>query len=146
MGKIYNLFSTQEPSPTTHSLESATALLPLVRRYTTEAAKKTEALSLQLQYLTKDSQEYKRVCKEYDDIVVGWAERVHRVGGLAKGLWLVDFDTGRGYLCWSYPEKEIEYFHSYDGSYKTRKKLGTSKTNSRGKPATAREAEFHPPQ
>lgn len=123
MGKVYNLFSTQEPSPTYHSLDSANAILPLVRKYTAEAVRRTEALSLQLQHLTKDSQEYKYVCKHYDEAVVGWAERVHRLGALAKGLWLVDFDTGSRYLCWSYPEVRIEYFHDYDGSFKTRKSL-----------------------
>jgi len=34
-----------------------------------------------------------------------------------KGLWLVDFDSGDGYWCWSYPEEDLRHWHSYEGGY-----------------------------
>ncbi len=129
MGKIYNLFSTSETVPTTHSVNSANDLLPLIRRYTQEAVDKTEALSVKLQYLHKDGPEFKLICREYDEVVMRWAERVHRLGGLAKGLWLVDFDTGEGYLCWKHPEMKVDHYHPYDGGYKTRVPIEAARQN-----------------
>ncbi len=123
MGKIYNLFSTAEPNPSTHSLESANEVLPLVRKFTEEAVKETDALSVKIQYLAKGTPPFKALCKQYDEILMRWAERIHRLGAQAKGLWLVDFDTGEGYLCWSYPEERVEHFHGYDGGFKTRTKI-----------------------
>lgn len=125
MGKIYNIFSTREPAPKTHSLASANEALPAIRKYTEEAVRETDKLALQLQYVPRESPQFKTICKAYDEILMRWAERIHRLGAQAKGLWLVDFDTGDGYLCWSFPEERIEHFHTYDGGYKTRSKLQT---------------------
>lgn len=69
-----------------------------------------------------------------------WVERIHRLGALAKGLWLVDFDTGDGYLCWAYPEERIEYFHSYESGFKSRRRIkeqDTSLLNSPNKGLTS---------
>lgn len=123
MAEIYNLFSTDEPNPKTFSVESANRTLPLVRRFTEEAIEETDELSVQLQYLTKESPQFRLLAKRYDEALMRWAERIHRIGGIAKGLWLVDFDTGQGYLCWSHPEERVDHFHAYDGSYKTRVKV-----------------------
>jgi hypothetical protein len=123
MAKIYNLFSTAEPPPDTFTLESANALLPVVRKLTEEAIQETDQILVKLQYVIKDSPPYKELEETYDAIVLRWAEKVHRVGAFAKGIWLVDFDTGHGLLCWKYPEKRIRYFHDYTGSFKTRKKV-----------------------
>jgi len=32
-------------------------------------------------------------------------------------LWLVDFDNGEGYYCWSYPEPAITHYHGYDDGF-----------------------------
>jgi hypothetical protein len=123
MGKIYNLFSDQESPPTTHSVESANQLLPLVQKFTSEAVKSTARLTYQMEGLKKDSPEFAKLSEEFDQIIDRWVERIHRVGAVAKGLWLVDFDTGSGFLCWCYPESRVEHFHPYDSGYKKRKKI-----------------------
>lgn len=123
MGKIYNLFSHHENPPSTHSVESANALLPLVYKYTREAVLKTETLALKLEGLKKNSKEFKEICHEFDLAIEQWSHKIHRLGAVAKGLWLVDFDTGTGYLCWAYPEKNVEHFHEYDTGFDKRKKL-----------------------
>jgi len=51
------------------------------------------------------------------DVVTGWAEEVRSLGLEAKGLWLVDFDNGEGYYCWSYPESAITHYHGYDDGF-----------------------------
>ncbi|MBN8554001.1 MAG: DUF2203 family protein [Deltaproteobacteria bacterium] len=123
MAKIYNLFSTSEAPPDTFTNESANALLPIVRRLTQEAIQETDEILKKIPYVVKDTPPYKALCEEYDAAVVRWTEKIHRIGALAKGIWLVDFDTGDGYLCWKYPEKRVRYFHEYSGSYKTRKRV-----------------------
>ena len=50
--------------------------------------------------------------KPYD-----WADEVKAMGLEAKGMWLVDFDNGEGYYCWSYPEETISHYHGYDEGF-----------------------------
>jgi hypothetical protein len=133
MGQIYNLFSHAEPPPSTHTLSSANALLPIISKITEETIKKTEKLAIRIQRHPKGSGPFETLVKEYDLTIHQWSEKIHRLGAVAKGLWLVDFDTGKGYLCWSYPEKKIEYFHTYDTGFKQRVKY---------KPTTGKEAEI----
>lgn len=123
MAKIFNIFATGQTTPKDFSVSKANELVPLVKRYTEEAIQETQKINLKLEYVAKDSPQFKALSKAHDSVVLKWAERVHRLGGLAKGLWTVDFDNGHGFLCWSFPEDRIDYFHTYDGSYKTRKKL-----------------------
>lgn len=123
MAQIYKLFSTSEPIPKTHTLETANRVLPLVRRYTEEAVEECESLANRMSFISKLSPQYKALSTQYDRTLMKWVERIHRLGGLAKGTWLVDFDTGNGYLCWVFPEDRVEYFHTYEGGYKTRRKI-----------------------
>jgi len=125
VAKIYKLFSQTEEGPKTHTLDTASRVLPLIRRYTEETLELTEDIAAQMAYLSKNSARYKRAAAAYDKAVLQWVEKVHRLGAVAKGLWLVDFDTGSGYLCWAYPEERIEHFHDYEGGFKTRVKIET---------------------
>jgi hypothetical protein len=124
MGKIYNLFSESEPAPSTHSVTTANRLLPLVMKYTNEAITRTAVLTFKMEELDQHSLEFQRLAKECDKAIEKWVQRVHQLGAVAKGLWLVDFDTGDGYLCWCYPESRVEHFHPYDSGYKARKRIG----------------------
>jgi hypothetical protein len=126
MAKVVHLFSAAEGSPKDFTLQSANELVPLIRRYTEEALQETQKIALKLEFFDKSSSQYKVLSKTHDQAILRWAEKIHRLGGLAKGLWTVDFDTGRGYLCWSYPEEQIEHFHSYDEGFKNRKPLSPS--------------------
>lgn len=128
MGKVINIFAADQGSPSNFSLLKANELVPLVKRYTEEAIQETQKISLKLEYLEVDTQPYKALSKIHDQIILRWAERIHRLGGLAKGLWTVDFDTGKGYLCWSFPEDKIEHYHSYEGGYKNRERIQTLET------------------
>ena len=103
MAKVVNIFSTDESSPKDFSTASANELVPLVKRYTEEAIQETQKIALKMEYVAKDSPQYKALSSGHDQVILKWAERIHRIGGLAKGLWTVDFDNGSGYLCWSYP-------------------------------------------
>ena len=50
-------------------------------------------------------------------VAVGIFFAVQSLGLEAKGLWLVDFDNGEGYYCWSYPEPTIAHYHTYDAGF-----------------------------
>jgi len=52
-----------------------------------------------------------------------WMAKMNRLGLVVKGLWLVDFDTGDGYLCWKFPELRIGYFHAYHEGFTQRRPL-----------------------
>ena len=123
MGKIFNLFSEDEPLPSTHSVKTANELLPLIHKYTGEAVARTTSLALKMESLPQNSIEIQKLSREYDQTLEKWRQRIHQLGAHAKGLWLVDFDTGEGYLCWHYPESKVEHFHPYGSGFRNRKKI-----------------------
>jgi hypothetical protein len=105
------------------SLDEATELLPTVQRLTAEAVREAEALSERLQEIPPQDPEHARVSEQLSSIVANWAAAMHALQLEAKGLWLVDFDNGEGYYCWSYPEASIGHFHGYDEGFAGRMKI-----------------------
>ena len=91
--------------------EEAAVLLPEVRRLTDEAVSAIEGLADDA-----SSAAYQRA-------VTTWAEALIGMGLEVKGLWLVDFDTGSGYYCWSHPEESLQYYHGYEDGFRGRVKL-----------------------
>jgi hypothetical protein len=91
--------------------EEAAALLPEVQRITDEAVEALDQIADDA-----DSSEHQR-------IVSSWAETLMGLGIEVKGLWLVDFDNGSGYYCWSHPEPSLQYYHGYDDGFRGRVKL-----------------------
>jgi len=55
--------------------------------------------------------------------VSGWVRAMEALGVEVKGRWLVDFDNGRGYYCWRWPEEQLEYFHGYDEGFSGRVRI-----------------------
>lgn len=123
MAKIINMFSTAEAPLIEFTPEMANDLIPALKRFTEQAIEETDFILAKVPYVPEGSPRFKALEKEFDSALYRWIDKVHRLGGYAKDMWLVDFDTGDGYLCWSYPESRMEYFHPYSGGYKTRKKL-----------------------
>jgi hypothetical protein len=99
------------------SLEQARALLPEVKHLTAEAVLRAEALAAQLHGIAENDPEYANLSGALREVVDSWAEQVRSLGLEAKGPWLVDFDNGEGYYCWSYPETTIAHFHGYDDGF-----------------------------
>ncbi len=102
------------------SLEQARELLPQVKHVTADAVRRAEALASQLHGMHEDDPEHASLSAALRDVVNGWAEQLHTLGVEAKGLWLVDFDNGEGYYCWSYPEPTIAHYHTYDAGFNGR--------------------------
>ncbi len=104
------------------TLEEAQELLPVVRRVTRLAVERAKFLSTQLSVVQNPE---KKQALEEDVYLVfkEWHEKVKKLGADAKGMWLVDFDTGRGYYCWKYPEKEVCHYHGYEEGFRGRVKI-----------------------
>ena len=109
---------TSTPDPASiFSLEQASELLPHVKHLTADAVRRAETLAAQLRGLPEDNPEHASLSEALRDVVTGWATEVRALGLEAKGLWLVDFDNGEGYYCWSYPEPAITHYHGYDEGF-----------------------------
>lgn len=99
------------------TLASAEALFPDVRERTARAVEKTEALVAQRDALPAASPERESVEQDIEAEISRWVREMEAFGLDIKGLWLVDFDTGSGYLCWKWPEERLAYFHTYEDGF-----------------------------
>jgi hypothetical protein len=104
-------------TPVTFSLDQARELLPEVKHLTAEAVRRAETLASQLQGLAEDDADFRSLTLALREVVDEWVDQVRALGLEAKGLWLVDFDNGQGYYCWSYPEPSICHYHGYDEGF-----------------------------
>lgn len=106
--------------PRVFTLTEAQALFPLVRRLTQGAYQELEPVRRALEAMVPTNPSILDVERQYEAIVKRWVGKMERLGLVVKGLWLVDFDTGDGYLCWKFPELRIGYYHGYHGGYSNR--------------------------
>ncbi len=107
------------------TLQEARDLVPLVRKITVDTVGQVNDLLNQLEYLTEEDTEFEELRGSIDATVRGWAEKLQKLGCEVKGLWLVDFDNGQGYYCWSFPEDddELDHFHGYEEDVAERKRI-----------------------
>jgi len=105
------------------TLAEAEQLFPLVRSITEEAWRELEPVRTRLESMVPSNPRARAVEREYEVIVKRWMAKMARLGLVVKGLWLVDFDTGDGYLCWKFPELRIGYFHGYHEGFPGRRPL-----------------------
>ena len=99
------------------SLEAARLVLPEVRERTERAVERVEQLERERDDAEKGSEAFVRVEDEMRRTISLWLREMEALGLEVKGLWLVDFDNGRGYYCWRWPETELDHFHGYDEGY-----------------------------
>jgi hypothetical protein len=104
----------------TFSYDEACALLPLVRRLTDEAYREVETLQDEVDAgrLTIGAAQ-----ERADAAINRWAQSLQAQGVQVKGAWLVDFDNGSGFYCWRYPEKRLEFYHSYEEGFRGRMRI-----------------------
>lgn len=108
--------STSEERPI-FSLDEARALLPRVKLLTADAVRRAEVLSAQLHGIAEHDPEHETLSAALREVVSGWADELQTLGLEPKGPWLVDFDNGVGYYCWSYPEPGITHYHGYSDGF-----------------------------
>jgi hypothetical protein len=105
------------------TLAEAEELFPLVRSITEAAWRELEPVRRKLEAMAPVNPQIHEIERQYESIVKRWLAKMARLGLVVKGLWLVDFDTGDGYLCWKFPELKIGHYHSYHEGYTTRRPL-----------------------
>jgi len=109
--------------PRVFTLAEAEALLPLIRGITDQSAEELAPVKQRLNNMLATDPRTPAVQREYEAVIKRWVSKLERLGVVVKGLWLVDFDTGDGFLCWKYPELRIAHYHGYDEGYGGRRPL-----------------------
>jgi len=105
------------------TLAEAEALFPLVRAITEAAWRDLDPVRRKLEAMAPVNPQIHEIEQQYEAIVKRWMAKMTRLGLVVKGLWLVDFDTGDGYLCWKFPELKIAQYHGYHEGFTTRRPL-----------------------
>jgi hypothetical protein len=104
-----------EREPRAWSLATAREMVSEVRRLTAAAVEAVDALEARRGAIGRDDDAAGVALEqELARAVAGWVRAMEALGVEVKGRWLVDFDNGRGYYCWRWPEEQLEYFHGYD--------------------------------
>ena len=109
--------------PRAFTLAEAREIFPLVRRITAASHRELEPLRRLLATLSPHTAGLYEAEEQYERVVKTWVGKMERLGVVVKGLWLVDFDTGDGYLCWRFPELKLGHYHGYDEDYSNRRPL-----------------------
>jgi hypothetical protein len=104
------------------TLEEARALLPKVRLLTAPAFELAASFAEELREAELDGREdlAESLRERLQGLIESWTRAIQDLGLEAKGLWLVDFDSGDGYWCWVHPEAELSHWHSYEGGFGSR--------------------------
>ena len=105
------------------SLNEAQNLVPVVKKITSDTVERVSGLVERMEEIPEDDPEFEEVRGEMETVVQGWADQLQRMGCEIRGLWLVDFDNGEGYYCWSYPENELDHFHDYNENFAARTRI-----------------------
>ena len=104
--------------------DEASALLEEVRVLTRAAHERLQALRAQASEAAPGSLRARKLAEWINTAIHQWAEDMNALGAQPKGLWTVDFDSGRGYYyCWSLDEARLAYYHNYEEGYAGRRPL-----------------------
>ena len=104
------------------TLNEAQDLLPRLKAITRPVFELASSFNQELLHVEKLGEQARadELRERLQALVTVWAETVCELGPEVKGLWLVDFDSGDGYWCWSYPEEDVGHWHGYDGGFAAR--------------------------
>jgi len=120
-GQIHQIVRHNDPRMFT--LAEAQGLFTLVRTITQAAHEELDPVRRRLEGMVPGNPLMPEVERQYEAIVKRWVAKMERLGLVVKGLWVVDFDTGDGYLSWRFPELKIGHFHEYHEGYSARRPL-----------------------
>ncbi|MCB0413846.1 MAG: DUF2203 family protein [Bdellovibrionales bacterium] len=109
-------------------LKSAQQLLPVLKNITKKYSEKVDALIEELEKIDHHKIEVtEKIEEDVNTEIREWHKKMKSLGVIPKGLWIIDFDFGRGYFCWQYPEEDILYWHGYNEGYSSREKINDYK-------------------
>ena len=101
------------------SLATARAVMSEVRRLTAAAVDAVDVLEARRGQFDGAGNEAALAAldQELSSAVSAWVRSMEALGVEVKGRWLIDFDNGRGYYCWRWPEERLDYFHGYEEGF-----------------------------
>jgi hypothetical protein len=110
------------------SLMEAQEILPVILKITKDHSTKVNALIERIESLGVCTEDkgvsvenlVASLEEQVNQTIQEWQCKIQKLGGLPKGLWLADFDAGDGYFCWKFPERSIEFWHTYNDGYSKR--------------------------
>ncbi|MCB9025648.1 MAG: DUF2203 family protein [Bdellovibrionaceae bacterium] len=106
------------------SFDEAYERVLILKRLTGRYVDSVERRMTQLESLLQNQMELIHIIENEINILIHeWHRKVRNLGGIPKGLWLVDFDAGFGQYCWKHPEPELAYWHTYNEGFESRKKI-----------------------
>jgi hypothetical protein len=105
------------------SLATARAVISEVRRLTAAAVDAVEVIEAQRVGAGQGDAAQASREQEVTRAISAWVRAMEALGVEVKGRWLIDFDNGRGYYCWRWPEEKLEYFHGYDEGFAGRVRI-----------------------
>jgi hypothetical protein len=107
------------------SLATAREMVREVRRLTAPAVAAVEALEARRDELAARANDPVRQALEQElaQALAAWVRAMEALGVEVKGRWLVDFDNGRGYYCWRWPEEHLDYYHGYEEGFEGRVRI-----------------------
>lgn len=105
------------------TLAEANKILPLVQQITRRSFDELQIVKREMQSMLPVDPRMSVLEERYENIVKNWVAKMERLGLVVKSLWLVDFDTGEGYLCWKFPEHNIRFYHEYTEGFASRRPI-----------------------
>lgn len=110
------------------TFHDAQGLLPVVYRITESAQKEVRILMNRMEAIKSMSPSRATEIEEQINLIVDrWHQKMQKLGASPKGLWLADFDNGKGYYCWKFPETSISFWHGYNDGFSGRSLINPEK-------------------
>ena len=109
------------------TLEEALEVFPRIKEITEDFYKRANSIIKLLTERIFPENEMERMEDEIQELVRVWNFSMLEYEVDVKGIWLVDFDNGKGYYCWKVGEEDLLYEHSYEEGFAGRKLIKRKK-------------------
>jgi hypothetical protein len=103
------------------TLDEALEVFPRIKEITEDFYKRSNSISKLLAEKIYPENEMEKMEDEIHELVRVWNFTMLEFEVDVKGIWLVDFDNGRGYYCWKIGEEDLLYEHSYEEGFRRKK-------------------------
>ncbi len=111
----------------TFTYQEAQQLLPIVYKITHSVFYQVKTLVQRAEVIRGvNADQAAKIETDIQQLVDSWYDKMSKLGAKPKGLWLADFDNGKGYFCWKFPETELQHWHGYNDGFSARKKIDLS--------------------
>jgi hypothetical protein len=103
------------------TIQEAQQVLPIIFKLTKKYSEEVTALMERLSSLDSEKNGLEdKIEAQVNQLIQTWQNKMSKLGALPKGLWLLDFDSGDGYFCWKFPERQIHFWHHYQDGFSKR--------------------------